>query len=92
MCDLFTFFNRMDINDDYSKFWKHIFEEESLTLRMSEIAGNSAGLTFDSPIYKQVRLTASPASALGDNFLSTVYLVQAVLKAGTTYRAFVKVY
>lgn len=80
----------MDVND-YSKFWKHIFEEEGLALCMSDIAGNSAGLSFHSPIHKQVKLTASPASALGDNFLSTVYLVQAVLENETTYRSFVKV-
>lgn len=76
---------------DISKFWKHIFEEENLALRMSEISGNSDGISFDSSIYKRVKLTAFPASALGDNFLSVVYLVQAALEDGTIHRSFVKV-
>ncbi len=76
---------------DISKFWKHIFEEENLALRMSEMSGNSDGISFDSSIYKRIKLTGSPASALGDNFLSVVYLVQAALEDGTIYRSFVKV-
>ena len=76
---------------EISKFWKHIFEGEALALRMSEVAGNSDGISFDSSIYKRVELTAAPASVLGDNFLSVVYLAQAVLEDGTIYRSFVKV-
>ncbi len=77
--------------NDCSQFWKHVFEEERLALRMSDMVGHSAGISLDSPIYKRVKLTASPASALGDNFSSAVYLVQAVLENGTTYRSFAKV-
>lgn len=75
-----------------SDFWKNIFEEESLALRMTDIANHPEGISFDSKIYKRVNLTASPASAYGDNFFSVVYLVQAVLKDGEKYRSFVKVY
>jgi len=87
----FSPFIRLEDGNDNSKFWKHIFEEERLALRMSEISANSAGLSFDSGIYQRVNITASPASALGDNFSSIVYLVKAVVEDGTTYRSFVKV-
>jgi len=74
-----------------SDFWKNIFEEESLALRMPDIANHTGGISFDSKIYRRVKLTVSPASAYGDNFFSVVYLVQAILEDGATYRSFVKV-
>lgn len=75
-----------------SDFWKNIFEEESLALRMPDIANHPEGISFDSPIHRRVKLTVSPASAYGDNFFSVVYLVQAVLEDGENCKSFVKVY
>ena len=73
-------------------FWKSVYEQEKLALRMAGIADRADGLTFHSPTYGSVKLTATRATKLGENFMSLTYYVTADLSNGQQYKAFVKVF
>lgn len=75
-----------------SFFWKEIFETNRLAVRMAEIAAlTDEGLTISPPINGCKVVKAWPASALGDNFMSDAYIVQAIFDNGKELRAFAKV-
>ena len=75
-----------------SAFWKEIFEKENLAVRMAEVAAmKDEGLSLSPPINGCKCLKVSPASALGDNFMSDAYIIQAQFENGNQLTSFVKV-
>ena len=83
--------NNEDAVQRDSQFWQSIFVQEKLAARMVEISALKEGLTFESEVYGLIRLQTSPATVLGDNFMSDAYFNIAILDDGTEKRAFVKV-
>ena len=78
-------------NHDTNHFWKSIFEQEKLALRLAEIAAQPDGCVFHLPTYGSVKLTATKATKLGENFMSLTYYTTADLDNGLQRKAFVKV-
>lgn len=58
---------------------------------MNEIAALEDGYTFHSPDYGSVKLTATRATKLGENFMSLTFYATAHLADGVQHKAFVKV-
>jgi len=81
-----------DGGESVQQFWKSIYEQENLAVRMAEIAAmKTDGYTFDCPSYGSVQLLMQPATVLGDNFMSDTYYNTAILSSGVQRKAFVKV-
>ena len=81
-----------DGGESVQQFWKSIYEQENLAVRMAEIAAmKTDGYTFDCSSYGSVQLLMQPATVLGDNFMSDTYYNTAILSSGVQRKAFVKV-
>ncbi len=59
-------------------FWTALFEENGLIPKLPEIAGELDGRSLSTKEFGQVKVKAFPATAMGDNFLSDTFIVEAI--------------
>ena len=59
------------------RFWTALFEENGLIPKLPEIAGEPDGRSLPTKEFGQVKVKATPASAMGDNFMSDTFIVEA---------------
>jgi len=63
--------------ENTQRFWTALFEENELIPKLPEIAGEPDGRSLPTEEFGQVKVKATPASAMGDNFLSDTFIVEA---------------
>lgn len=62
--------------DDH-QFWTTLFEDHNVTPKLPSIAEQPDGVSFPTSAYGKVTVKANAASALGDNFMSDTFIVEA---------------
>ena len=74
------------------RFWTALFEENGLIPKLPEIAGETDGRSLPTKEFGQVKVKATPASAMGDNFMSDTFIVEAKTDKDTKFQTgFIKV-
>ncbi|MFO0089720.1 MAG: hypothetical protein ACK518_02825 [bacterium] len=74
------------------RFWTALFEENGLIPKLPEVAGEPDGRSLPTKEFGLVKVKASPASAMGDNFMSDTFIVEAKTeKDAESQTGFVKV-
>lgn len=68
----------MESTGNIYHFWTALFGENGLIPKLPEIAGEPDGRSLSTKEFGQVKVKASPATAMGDNFLSDTFIVEAI--------------
>ena len=78
--------------NESQRFWTSLFEETQLASKIFDVAAaEEKGQYFHVKKYGNVLVKSKPASALGDNFMSDTFTIEATLEDGTSYISFIKV-
>lgn len=79
--------------EDNKQFWKNLFEESDLIPQLMGKDGATPidEFIFNISLYGKVHLKVKPAVPIGTNFLSDVFVANAILENGNNFRGFIKV-
>ncbi len=79
-------------SENTHRFWTALFEENGLIPKLPEIAGEPDGRSLSTNEFGQVKVKAAAASAMGDNFMSDTFIVEAKTDKDTkSQTGFIKV-
>ena len=79
----------MDAENSDAHFWRVLFNE-GLSSQLADLADRSHLVVIRSAEFGDVQVCSSPATRVGDNYMSETYLLS-VNQGGSNRRAFCKV-